>query len=49
MLHKLIICLVLFLSLLQPLPAVGTVVASEPLMLWFKQPASDWNEALPVG
>lgn len=25
------------------------IITHEPLKLWFKQPASNWNEALPVG
>ena len=27
----------------------STVSAADPLVIWFDQPAADWNEALPVG
>lgn len=27
----------------------NTVFEQQPLRIWFKQPATHWNEALPIG
>ncbi|MQY79912.1 MAG: glycoside hydrolase family 95 protein [Bacteroidetes bacterium] len=42
---------VLFISffLICPLLSFAQAKETKPLKLWFKQPASNWNEALPVG
>ena len=38
-----------FLRLIALLPLVTHFAIAQPLKLWYKQPARNWNEALPIG
>ena len=38
-----------FLSLVVSFGVTLVATASEPLQLWYRQPATEWVEALPVG
>jgi alpha-L-fucosidase 2 len=49
LIHKCLRCILVILIAFSGVANVSAQLGDDPLLLWYRQPASHWNEALPIG